>query len=187
MTTKKSPMGLLTEAIKSVNTQGAGLGLVTLCGYHDSKGGTQHVLVDTKTNYVSLVQQSLGMISAWEDTDLGEIATADDLEMVHLLQAKDTVTESLRTVLTEGPKPQPHYESLGEGVKKHTGTGEVYISGKVISRVETQGVHKETKHRDPTTAAAEAIRRRLPSSLWRQYKVSSAEAIVIGGQMFRTV
>jgi hypothetical protein len=151
-------------------------------GYKNSHGEDAVICLNTKAEYTELVKASLQALDIYT---AGSVSDSTGVPVEICQTALDELRDSFSETLTEGPgnnsrythsadrklNGEATYEQLAHGVKVHTETGAVMVSGIEINKtVRTAGVYK-TVNKQPKTLAKDYVRNQLPLAKWRTFKL----------------
>jgi len=172
---------------------------IMIRGYQDSHDGVQNVILNTAASYLDLVRQSIAFMRFIPTAEIVE-QTGIDAEICE--QARAELVASMKNTLAKAETGESNdaythsaankangkdtYKSLSHGVKLHRETGTLHVTGMLVDRqVVVEPTYPPTNKR-AKTVAKDAFKKRLPTSKWRQYKLTSTnvEAVVIGEQTF---
>jgi len=166
---------------------------------HDEKS---RLVVDTSVNYMDIVNASLEILI---DLDLEKIAEKhNDTGHRHVLsaeimrRAKAQIKASLENTVANGAGNNenyvhsaakrvdgvPTYEYVTKGVKLHTATGNLHISGLLLSKQVIEPGEYPVVNSRILTVAKMAIENELPRSKFREYKLGPGkfESIMSNGE-----
>lgn len=163
----------------TLQTSPTGVSFVGVTGYTNSKGEVSNVLLNVGA---SLANAKAKDIETLQGLKVSSLET--DFETDLLEQARLALIASLKKpskARSEGQKDA--YTHLGNGLKVHNETNEIYIFGLVYSKtVIKKGEYKKVNSR-PLTLAKNYLRKKfMRSTKYRQYKLTQVEGFKLNGQ-----
>ncbi len=165
-------------------------------GYTNTHGEKSRLVVDISVDYMDVVRASLEKL---ENIDPADIVVKTGIELGVCVNALNKVRASLENTIQNGAGNNenythsaenredgvPTYESVVHGIKLHTESGNLHVQGLLVSKqIITPGEYPVVNSR-ALTIAQNAIKKELPISNWRQYKLAedgNFEAIMSNGK-----
>jgi len=189
------PINATIQAVREIFEGGLSRDALMIEGYNNAHGEKSNVFIDTNAQYGSLVQSSL---QALETFDAGMINEATGIDEAICQTALDELRTSLQNTLDkhaigEANDAYTHkgsnkrngedtYEGVAVGVKIHKENGDIHIQGVVVNKTIVEAGQYPTRRKRAKTIAKNWIRERLPTSKWRQYKLSHNFVTIRNGQ-----
>lgn len=157
---------------------------VGLRNYSKSNGERSSLVLLTDFNYKNLLKSDLNTLQENKDyviNLLSKIYSKHEIET-----SLEKIESSLiKRISNDNLSP---YEYLSTGIKQHTNTGELYISGLVINKtIHEKGEYPKTNKRK-STLLKEQIEKILgfKQNKFRNYKLENVEEIRINKQEIRS-
>jgi len=185
-----------TKVLREALNNGFSAQAILIQGYRTKEGKLTDVILDTSANYMQLTQASFAFCSVLnlraisEQTgvpmDVCEIALAEVKASLNETIEKGAGNNSAYNHGADAREGEETFELLSHGVKLHKVSGNLHVSGVLISEnIREEGTYK-TVNSAPKTRAKDAIRRLLPLSKLRQYKLTAEniEQVVVGNKIF---
>lgn len=104
-------------------------------------------------------------------------------------EAAELIAESRRVSLAVGIGANPAYTAVDayeptavQGVKVHTVTGELHVTGLAVRKDVTTAATYRTVKSKPETLARRAVEAQLPSARFRQFKLSGVTVARLNGE-----
>lgn len=150
--------------------------------YTNREGEVSTITVQYGVSVENLYRKDIAML---HNVIIPELEAAGDQASA---DAARIILASREKSLTEGIGQRDDYTNretytvVCPGIKVHNVTGDIYLTGLVVSKtVEVPGTYKAVNHR-PLTILKAAVERRLPSAKYRQYKLPNVARIAGNGE-----
>ena len=145
--------------------------------YTNTKGETSRQVINVGIAYQSVLEGSFNALNKLDRDVIKQEAALKNIDAAVVDQAFTDVEASLSARISRPEQVEigdvSNFTTLSKGVKMHQETGELYLSGQVISKtIITPGTYKEVKSR-PLTLAKKMIEKHLPVSKYRALKISA--------------
>ena len=172
-------INLLNQVVENSPTK---VGFVSIKGYTNSKGEVQNALINVGGKSKNAKKKDVKYLT---NLDVNTLKFEDKVLLEKARVA--LLTALLKPAKVQSEAQKNAYSVLGNGVKIHNSTNDLYIFGSFVSSkvVSVSDEVGKLDTRKPLTKAKDFIRKGMKSTKYRQYKVSSVGQVTANGKTIK--